>query len=41
MKQNMEEVLDHLREVEGKLELASHHLRKAKRMLLKLEEKQK
>jgi len=39
MKQNMEEVLDHLREVQGKLELASHHLREAKRKILKMEEK--
>jgi hypothetical protein len=39
MKQNMEELLDHLIEVDGRLETAHYHLREAKRMLIKIEEK--
>ena len=38
MEQNMEEVLDHLRKAEGKLNQASYNLREAKRMILKMEE---
>jgi hypothetical protein len=39
MEQNMDELLDHLRDVESKLNLASHHLIESKRMILKMEKK--
>ena len=40
MEHNIEDVMDSLREVESKLNLANYHLRGAKRMILKMEEKE-
>jgi hypothetical protein len=39
MGQNIEEIIEHLRQVESKLQIANYHLIEAKRMILEMEKK--